>query len=303
MLNAAQHADANSLKPAPTRIDEASGLTPSTQHPGIYWTHNDSRNYFDPTPTEPALFAVDAQGQLHGELWLEGIKPYDWEAISHFQQHGQSYLLIADIGDNRAKRSRGIRLYAIKEPQTIAAKSTQKPAWTLELRYPDGARDAEAMAVDTHDNTIYILSKRDNSPQLYSAELPNKRNSSQMLRLLGSIPPLNAPINTTEPGDWRVLPYSHQPTDMAFAPDRSEVALLSYAHIYLYARKPQQSWLDALQSAPQVIDLPSARQYEGLSFSTDGKTLLVVREGQDTQSDVPILNIPHPSMLTQSPSQ
>ena len=282
------------------RIDEASGLTQSIQHPGLFWTHNDSRNFFDPNPTEPVLFAIDAQGQLHGELWLEGVKPYDWEAISHFQQHGQNYLLIADIGDNRAKRSRGIRLHAVKEPQVIAGKITQKPAWTLELRYPDGARDAEAMAVDTHDNAIYILSKRDNSPQLYRAELPNKRNSSQMLRLLGSIPPLNAPINSTETGDWRVLPYTHQPVDMAFSPDRGEVALLSYAHIYIYARSPQQNWLEALQGTPQIINLPSARQYEGLSYSQDGQTLHVVRESNDHvgAAAVPILQLERPSTVT-----
>lgn len=278
------------------QIDEASGLTQSIQHPNLYWTHNDSRSFFDPTPTEAVLYAVDAQGQLHGELWLDGVKPYDWEAISHFKQGDQPYLLIADIGDNRARRSRGIRLHAVQEPKTIAGKISRRPAWTLELRYPDGARDAEAMAVDEHENAIYILSKRDDKPQLYRAELPRGRNSSQILRLLGSIPPLDALVETTEPGDLRVLPFIHQPVDMAFAPDRSEVALLSYAHIYLFARSPEQSWLNALQGTPHIIHLPGARQYEGLSYSTDGQSLLVVREGVDSASAVPMLCIKAPQL-------
>ncbi|MDD2894138.1 MAG: hypothetical protein PHF20_09455, partial [Halothiobacillaceae bacterium] len=180
-----QNADATQAR---MQIDEASGLTQSIQHPNLYWTHNDSRNFFDPTPTQAVLYAVDAQGQLHGELWLDGVKPYDWEAISHFKQDGQPYLLIADIGDNRARRSRGVRLHAVKEPKSIAGKVSRKPAWTLQLHYPDGARDAEAMAVDEHENAIYILSKRDDKPQLYRAELPQnvdkERKSSQMLRLL-----------------------------------------------------------------------------------------------------------------------
>jgi len=289
-----QNADAAQSR---IQIDEASGLTQSTQHPGLFWTHNDSRNFFDPIPTEPVLFAIDAQGTLHGELWLEGVKPYDWEAISHFRSKGESYLLIADIGDNNAKRKRGIRLHAVKEPKTISAKMIQKPAWTLELRYPDGARDAEAIAVDEQDNTIYLLSKRDDKPQLYRAELPNGRNSSQMLRLLGSISSLDAPVETTEPGDLRVLPFTHQPVDMAFAPDRSEVAILSYAHIYIYPRSPQQSWLAALQGPPRVIHLPGARQYEGLSYSSDGQSLLVVREGEVSSSSVPILRIRAPQLV------
>jgi hypothetical protein len=289
-------ADANTPNTASTRINEASGLTQSTQHPSLFWTHNDSRDFFDPIPTEPVLFAIDAQGKLHGELWLEGVKPYDWEAISHFQSKGTSYLLIADIGDNRAKRKRGIRLHAVKEPKSIAGKVTQKPAWTLELRYPDGARDAEAIAVDEHDNAIYLLSKRDDKPQLYRAELPNGRNSSQMLHLLGSIPALDAPLESSESGDLHVLPFTHQPVDMAFAPDRSEVAVLSYAHIYIYPRSPQQGWLEVLRGAPQIIHLPGARQYEGLSYSSDGKNLLIVREGEDTAAAVPILKIERPSI-------
>jgi len=295
--------DSGKTNAAPIRIDEASGLTQSIQHPGLFWTHNDSRDFFDPIPTEPVLFAIDAQGTLHGELWLEGVKPYDWEAISHFQSKGASYLLIADIGDNRAKRRGGIRLHAVKEPKNIAGKVTQKPAWTLELRYPDGARDAEAIAVDEQDNAIYILSKRDNTPHLYRAELPNERNSSQMLRLLGSIPPLDAPLESTEPGDLRVLPFTHQPVDMAFAPDHSEVALLSYAHIYVYARSPQQSWLETLQGTPQVIHLPGARQYEGLSYSADGQSLLVVREGTNSSSAVPTLIVERSTWLANRPGQ
>lgn len=284
--------------PNTLRIDEASGLTYSLTQPGIFWTHNDSRDFFDPIPTEPQLFAIDAQGKLHGELWLEGIKPYDWEAISHFKQHGKAYLLIGDIGDNSARRADGIHLTAIEEPQKVHGRLVSKPAWSLTLRYPDDPRDAESLAVDETDNAIYILSKRDNEAHLYRAELPDSRNSTQMLRLLGTIQPLDAPLDTSKPFDLKVLPFTHQPTDMAFAPDRSEVAVLSYAHIYIYPRSPQQSWLAALQGTPQVIPLPGARQYEGLSYTADGKAWLVVREDSNdaAPSDIaaPMLTVERP---------
>lgn len=288
--------------PNTLRIDEASGLTHSLTQSGIFWTHNDSRDFFDPTPTEPLLFAVDAQGKLQGELWLEGVKPYDWEAISHFKQNGKAYLLIADIGDNRAQRSNGIRLTAIEEPQKVHGRLVSKPAWSLSLRYPDGSRDAESLAVDETDNAIYILSKRDNEARLYRAELPEGRNSTQMLRLLGTIQPLDAPVDTAEPFDLKVLPFTHQPTDMAFSPDRSEVAVLSYAHIYVYPRSPQQSWLAALQGTPQVIPLPGARQYEGLSYTADGQAWVVVREDSNETAPqniaAPVLTVERPVSMS-----
>lgn len=278
------------------RIDEASGLTQSILHPALYWTHNDSRNIFDSQPTEPLLFAINAQGELQGELKLDGVKPYDWEAISHFRQHDQAYLLIADIGDNRARRSRGIRLHAVREPTAIASQMHAQPAWTLELHYPDGARDAEAMAVDAEENVIYILSKRDNPPQLYRAKLPKNGANKQTLTLLGQIPPLNAELESSTADEFRVLPFTHQPVDMAFAPNRQEVALLTYSHVYIFPRSPQQSWLQAMQSPSLAIPLPGARQYEGLSYSQDGQTLLVVRESGEynRQAAVPVLQLKRP---------
>ncbi|MFZ5580520.1 MAG: hypothetical protein ACOZAQ_08685 [Pseudomonadota bacterium] len=261
------------------RIDEASGLSASTLHPDCYWTHNDSRAFFDTQTTQPLLFAIDGHGRLLGELLVEGLKPYDWEALGAFRHKGRAYLLIGDIGDNRARRGRGIRLDAVEEPTDLSGTMHRKPAWTLRLSYPDGPRDAEAMAVDPDEGAIYILSKRDEPPRLYRAPLePGKAGG--VLRFLGEVRPLDAPVVTAEPGDLKVMPYTHQPTDMAFSPDREEVAVLSYAHIYVFRRAAGQGWLDALRGEPRVIDLPGARQYEGLSYSRDGKGWRVVREGR-----------------------
>ncbi len=262
------------------RIDEASGLTTSTLHADRYWVHNDSRAFYDSQPTEPLLYAIGAEGRVQGELWATGLKPYDWESVSAFRLKGKSYLLIGDIGDNRARRGRGIRLDVLEEPESLSAgRVRRKPAWTLRLTYPDGPRDAEAMAVDAEEGAIYILSKRDDHPHLYRADLQANRGGTQVMRLLGEIGALDAPVVTTEPGDLKVLPYTHQPTDMAFAPDRREVAVLTYAHIYVFRREAGQDWLTALRARPRVIDLPGARQYEGLSYTRDGKGWLVVREG------------------------
>ncbi|MGC9007699.1 MAG: hypothetical protein ACP5IY_01275 [Halothiobacillaceae bacterium] len=271
-----------------SRIDEASGLTASLQHTGGYWTHNDSRAFFDSQSTEPLLYAIDTAGRVRGELWVEGLKPYDWEAISAFRWKGKGYLLIGDLGDNRARRGRGIRLDAIEEPRQIEGRWQLKPAWTLRLTYPDGPRDAEAMAVDGAEGAIYILSKRDVPARLYRAPLLVGKGGSRKLDYLGEVAELAAPLTTGMPSDLKVLPFIHQPTDMAFAPDGGEVAVLTYAHLYVFSRQAGQSWLEALRGTPKVYDLPGARQYEGLSYSHDGKAWVIVQEGEGS----PVLTLP-----------
>ena len=59
----------------PSIIDEASGLTRSTQHPGVYWTHNDNINL--PASSKngiPLLFAINTDGQLLSTLKLDGVQ-------------------------------------------------------------------------------------------------------------------------------------------------------------------------------------------------------------------------------------
>ena len=272
------------------RIDEASGLAASIRQPGLYWAHNDSRAFFASQPTEPLFYAIDAQGQVLGELWVDGLKPYDWEAISAFRWKDRSYLVIGDVGDNRARRGRGVRLDVVEEPQEITGRLVRKPAWTLRLSYADGPRDAEAMAVDGKEKAVYILTKRDVPARLYRASLLPGKGGAAKLEYLGEIAPLDAPLTTGMPSELKVLPFTHQPTDMAFAPDGSEVAVLTYAHLYVFARKPGQPWLDVLRGTPRVVDLPGARQYEGLSYSRDGKAWVIVQEGEGS----PVLSLPRP---------
>ncbi|MEW6692764.1 MAG: hypothetical protein AB1340_08015 [Pseudomonadota bacterium] len=292
LLTACQSVASSQFGGAETRLDprieEVSGLAASTRQTGIYWAHNDSRAFFDSQSTEPLLYAIDVAGRVRGELWVDGLKPYDWEAISAFRWKGKGYLLIGDLGDNRARRGRGIRLDAVEEPGKAEGRLHVGPAWTLRLTYPDGPRDAEAMAVDGAEGAVYILSKRDVPARLYRAPLLAGKGGSRKLDYLGEIAELAAPLTTGMPSELKVLPFTHQPTDMAFAPDGGEVAVLTYAHLYAFPRQAGQSWLEALRGTPKVYDLPGARQYEGLSYSHDGKAWVIVQEGEGS----PVLTLP-----------
>lgn len=255
------------------RINEASGLAASLRHPGLYYTHNDSAWLWP----QPELYLINAQGQQVGQLSLPSAQADDWEALAAFTWQQQPYLLVGDIGDNQASRHGGVMLHLIGEPENRVGSG--QPVWSLRVTYPGGPRDAEALAVDADAGFAYLLSKRTQPPQLYRVPLQPGQVQAEFL---GTIRPLDAPFVSELPSHLPVMPFLHQPTDMAFAPNGQEVSVLTYAHLYVFARKPDQSWLDALQGIPQVIDLPGARQYEGLSYTPDGQGWCIAEEGEAT---------------------
>ncbi|MGK4421996.1 hypothetical protein ACSLVQ_27485, partial [Klebsiella pneumoniae] len=86
----------------------------------------------------------------------------------------QPSLLLADIGDNNAFRP-FVTLYIVDEPEPSRlrpdAELSAAPRRTLTVLYPDGPRDAEAVAVDANEGFVYLLSKRDAVPRLYRVPL------------------------------------------------------------------------------------------------------------------------------------
>src|SRR5688500_8741038 len=156
---------AGSLEAPPKQ--EASGLAISRHSPDILWTHDDSGG-------APVLYAVDTSGKKRGSLRLRGVKNDDWEDLASFQRDGKAWLLIADTGDNDAERDT-VRLHVVEEPvvaQLNPAKDIEAaPAYSLRLRYEDGSRDCESVAVDPVEGVVYLLTKRDAPARLYRVPL------------------------------------------------------------------------------------------------------------------------------------
>jgi hypothetical protein len=89
------------------RITEASGLAASRQHPGVYWTHNDSSD-------GPYVYAVDsATGKTVARVAMRGIDPRDVEAVS-LGPDGDLY--VGDIGDNLGGAWKEVWIYRFPEP-------------------------------------------------------------------------------------------------------------------------------------------------------------------------------------------
>ena len=91
-------------------IIEASGMVASRKNPGVLWVHNDSGD-------SARVFALSYHGDLLASYNLTGASAVDWEdmALGPGPDPGKEYLYLADIGDNRRKRS-FVTIYRIPEP-------------------------------------------------------------------------------------------------------------------------------------------------------------------------------------------
>lgn len=251
-------------------LTESSGLARSQREPGLYWSHNDSGG--------PATaYAFDERGALRGRLALTGAVNLDWEDMTSFVEDGQPRLLIADVGDNLATRPL-LTIYIADEPGLPAGDAPdlrQLPRRTLLFAYPDGPRDCESVTVDPQEGFIYLLSKRDAVPRLYRLPL-NPLLPLTIAEALGEIAIPRAPAGTPEPTriDWV--------NGMDFDPSGTRLAMVTLTQAHLYARQPGESWATALQRMPRSLDLPDYAQIEAVTWTADGRALLVSSEGNPT---------------------
>ena len=96
----------------------------------------------------------------------------DWEDIAAGPDpDGRPLLYVGDIGDN-APGGPTIDVYRVAEPQV--GDTATAPAERLQLRYPDGAHDAEALLVDPLRGDLVIVTKVLGAARAYraSARLP-----------------------------------------------------------------------------------------------------------------------------------
>ncbi len=87
---------------------ELSGLAASRIRDDTLWAHNDSLN-------APILYAFGSDGRDLGSLRVEGASYLDWEDMASFELDGQPYLVIGDVGDNKAIRP-FVSLFFLREP-------------------------------------------------------------------------------------------------------------------------------------------------------------------------------------------
>lgn len=258
---------------APPR-QEASGLAASHRAANILWTHDDSGG-------APVLYAVETTGRKRGALRITGVKNDDWEDVASFERDGKAWLLIADTGDNDAERD-SVRLHIVEEPATARLNPSNEiqaaPAYSLRIKYEDGSRDCEGVAVDPIEGAVYLLTKRDAPPRLYRVPLGASREKHVTARFVGTVPELagNGAIDSLfkhvagKRAAW--------PTAFDITAEGRMAVVLTYAGPMVFVRQGKEAWSETFQREPMRLLFHGLPQAEGACFSRDGRAIYVVSE-------------------------
>ena len=242
---------------------EVSGIAASARNPGTLWMHNDSGD-------SARVAAVAESGDTRATYSVTGAAAEDWEdmAVGPGPVAGESYLYLGDIGDNGADRD-DIVVYRIPEP-TIAGGGSQTLAGAeaLTLRYPDGARNAEALFVDPSSGELYLIEKSgDGGPvDIFRAPANLAAGSTTELSRVGI---LDLPGGS-----------SSSVTGAAITNDGTAIAVRTYGDVRIWTRDVGQSIVAALDGDACRGPRPSERQGEAVTFLPDGSGYYTVSEGE-----------------------
>jgi hypothetical protein len=229
---------------------EISGVAASRLNPGILYIHNDSGN-------TNQVYLTDGTGADKGTLTLTPVGNRDWEdiAVGPGPVAGISYVYVADIGDNDSKYG-SVFIYRFPEPdltgKTLPFVASITAIDVIQLKYPDGPRNAETLMVDPLTKDIYIASKESNISKIYVARYPQSTTATTVLN----------PV---------VQLYFNKATGGDVSPDGTEILLRSNQLIW-YWKLPAGTGISAgLLTKPQIAPYANNEpQGEGVGFAADG---------------------------------
>jgi len=255
-------------------IREASGLASSRRQSDLLWIINDNG-------AREFVHAIDHSGSRLGEFDLKKARNKDWEDLASFVLDDKAYLMVADIGDNDARR-KDRTLYFVEEPEP-EKKGKAKTSWQVDFQYPDGPRDAESAAVDIDNQRVLILSKRDLPPRLYEVPLHTDTDASVTASRIGSIKSLNRPPKRDVEYAPKTKDWYWQPVGMDISRDNLAAVILTYRALYYYERQPDQDWLAALNSKPVRVSLGNFKNAEAVAFGDGKREVFVTGENKHSR--------------------
>ncbi|MGJ1386997.1 hypothetical protein ACR782_12385 [Sphingobacterium spiritivorum] len=238
------------------RMQEASGLVASSVNKQHFWTHNDSGD-------EGRIFLIDNKARLRAIYTLEGVDAVDCEDIAWLEIDGEPYLLLADIGDNLAHRS-FVSLYLFKEPMAdtsrLVHRIPKEQIRHIPLRYPDKARDAEAIIVLPENNQIMIFSKRDFRTGIYVSDvLGDSLKNDEQLKKVGELP-----FNFITAAD--------------ISRDGRQLIMKNLTNVYYWKLDPPTGILENLKKPFVKLPYSPEPQGEAIAFDLDGTCFYTLSE-------------------------
>lgn len=224
---------------------ELSGLAASRTHSSVLWASNDSGD-------SARIFALDPAGAAIATIAVTGAEARDWEDIAA----GDDALYIGDIGDNFAQRP-SVTIYRVDEPDPAAG--TDVEATAIELTYPDGPHDAEALMVDGPSRNLVIVTKElSGTSGVYVAPL----DTPGRLELIASLD----------------LGVGQLVTGGDISAGGMAIALRTYGKLFLWTRAEGESLAGAFGGAP--CEAPVAREAQGEAVAFVGRGYVTISEGE-----------------------
>ncbi len=237
-------------------ISEASGLIASNYNKDLFWTHNDSGDL-------PRVFLISSTGKGKLDFVLKGISNRDWEDMGTWiDPEGQSWIYVADIGDNESKYPTYF-IYRFKEPKFEEALQHQRVITDIEkieFSLPDQSRDMETLLVDQRTGELFVLSKREKHKILY--QIPSKKWNNVVEAK--KIKKLDFSIPSSSLGLIEKLYFL---TGGSVASSNEEILVRNYLEIYYWKKNYYESIPDALSRKPKSVPSKLEPQGEAVAFA------------------------------------
>ena len=238
-------------------LKEVSGCAFSRQVANRVWVHNDSGDGPDVVPVDIS------SGSVGRTVTLQGVDVVDPEDIA---STADGDLILADIGDNAVAR-KSVQLYRFREP---ALNANSAEAKRIDLRYPDGPHNAEALAVSADGSDAFIFTKEPTGvAAVFRADLT--ATSEQVMTQIGQV---------TIKGE------SGYKANLISAADAvgASVVLRSFQYGYFLPVPSGGNMSDAAKATPVRFIVPQMAQAEALCVSPDGRTLVTASESQGARN-------------------
>ena len=232
-------------------LEEVSGLVVSQRYPNRLYVHTDSGG-------EAAVFVLDTIGNELGRLDLSGLKNRDWEDIAIGPgPNGNSYIYVAEIGDNEAKHEE-IYLYRFAEPELLQA-IPSAAIDQVKLQFPGGPKDAETLLADPITGTLFLVSKREPKNALYQVPAMAFEKGSATLEKVHEFE-----FNSSVAGD--------------ISKDGSQILIKTYLAVFYWKRTDKQSLVEALKAVPIRLPYVPEPQGEAIGFNFKGDAYFTLSE-------------------------
>jgi hypothetical protein len=201
------------------------------------------------------VYALGPDCRTRATLTFAGANNRDWEAMAL----GPDGIYVGDIGDNLDGAWPYVTVYRIPEPSVLRSQTLRATAYRI--KYADGPRNAETMMIDPRSGRLYIASKAFGD-SLYEGPKKLRTSGFNVMHKVGGAP--------------------FYATDGAFSPDGRTFVIRGYWDAEIY-KAPGKKLTD--------VSIPNQKQGEGITFTADGRSLLVSSEG----AGQPLWKVPVPA--------